>query len=256
MSGMLITVGSRMGSNKTCIAYRLAVSCATLSLAGCLASTTPIEGSQNNVMHRSLHMAVNVNNGGRAAAEVRSGHAIEISKQSTDITSIQTLTSAQPPVYIGNQFFPGPDQLRNEFDLSHTDISWRMREFWGEQFGPELLFGLGNASLDIAVSSTTQRVAKKYDTTGMQIGLGLIMRATQSTSVHFRYMTYFAFADGVSNLDRYELYLNQVLLENFSLKAGYSIWEASGSTGASNSAFNMRSEGPHIGLDWNFNLDD
>lgn len=105
----------------------------SLVLAGCQAiPPTRIEAEDTDVFQRAVRASFNVNGGSRAASETRSGHAIEIGHQGTRVSNNQSLSASQNPVIHNGTTFLSPNQLRNEFDFSYSDISWRMREFGGD----------------------------------------------------------------------------------------------------------------------------
>lgn len=228
---------------------------ATLMLAGCLA-TTPIEAEDTGVFQRAVRASFNVNSGNRAAAEPRSGHAIEVGYQGARVSSNQLLSGSQPPVIHNGTTFSSPNQLRNDFDFSYADISWRMREFGGGPFGVEIIAGIGQSSLGLAVTSPAQSAYRHFNTTGLQLGIGLMWRASANSSIHARGSYYFAFDTGVNEITKYELYYANTFHKNLSLRAGYADWKVKGTGDSGMSGFQMHFAGPSVVLDCNFNLGD
>lgn len=229
----------------------------TLVLAGCQAiPTTPIEAEDTNVFQPSVRASFNVNGGDRAASEARSGHAIEIGYQSTRVSSNQSLSGGQAPVYYNGSTFLSPNQLRNDFDFSYSDISWRMREFGGRPFGFEVFAGIGQSSLGLAVTSPAQRASRHFNTTGLQLGFGLMWRMNPSSSLHARTSYYLAADTGVNDITKYELYYANAFHKNLSLRAGYADWKVKGFGESGMSDFQLHFAGPNLVLDCNFNLGD
>ena len=228
---------------------------ASLILAGCAGnSTTRIVGENTSVFQPAVRASFNVNGGGRPASETRSGHAIEIGYQGTRITSDQSLQSGQPPVIHNGTTFLSPDRLKNDFDFSYSDISWRMREFAGSKFGIEVLAGLGFSSLGLTVSSSTQRASQNFSNTGLQFGFGLIWRSSSESSIHARGSYFIALDNGVSDITKYDIYYAYAIHKNLSLRLGYSDWKVNGFGESGMSNFQMHLAGPALVLDWNFNL--
>jgi hypothetical protein len=199
---MYIEDHHKFGVCSATFARLIAGTLATSILAGCLA-TTPIESDNKDVFQPAIRASFNVNGGdSRPASETRSGHAVEIGYQGTKVSSNQSLASGQPPVILNGTTFLSPNQLNNQFDLSYTDISWRMREFGGRPFGVELSTGLELSSLGIAVSSHAQHASQHFSSSGLQLGFGLIWRASTSSSLHARASYHITSGTGVNNCYR------------------------------------------------------
>lgn len=232
-------------------------SLSALVLAGCLATpTTPIEAENTNVIQPSVRASFNVNGGNRAASEARSGHAIEIGYQNTRVSSNQSLSGGQAPVNHNSTIFLSPNQLKNDFDFTYSDISWRMREFGGRPFGFEVFAGIGQSSLGLTVTSPAQRASRHFNTTGLQLGFGLMWRMNPSSSLHAHTSYYFAADTGVSDIEKYELYYANAFHKNLSLRAGYADWKVKGFGESGMSDFQLHFAGPNLVLDCNFNLGD
>lgn len=236
---------------------QLAVTLTAAALSGCLVTpTTPIEGNNSNVAQASLRASFNANGAGRPAAEVRSGHALEIGYQHTSLSSSQSLSASSPPINLNSTSFTGPAQVNNNFGLSYLDAVWRIREFGGRPFGFEILSGLGSASLDVAVDSPTQHAFQNFGSTGLELGLGLIWRSSESSSFHLRATQYFGFDKGVNDISRFDLYYANALFRNLSVHAGFSDWRVKGTGDSGMSDFEMRFSGPALMLEGAFNLAD
>ena len=236
--------------------HRIAGILVTLALAGCLA-TTPIEAEDTGVVQRGVRASFNVNGGNRPASEARSGHAVELGYQDTKVSSNQPLSGTQPPVILNGRTFSGPNQLRNDFDFSLLDLSWRMREFGGGPFGVEIFAGFWQSSLGMTVTSPAQSASRDFNNSGLQLGAGMIWRASASSSIHARGSYYFAPGDaGVKNITKYEFYYANALFRNLSLRAGYSDWKVKGFGDSGMSDFQMHFAGPSLVLDCSFNLGD
>jgi hypothetical protein len=230
---------------------------ATVALSSCQTTLpTRIDAEDTNVFQPSLRASFNVNGGERPASEARSGHAIEIGYQSTKVSSNQSLSPGQLPVVHNGTTFSSPNQLRNDFDFSYADVSWRMREFGGGRFGMEFSAGLGQASLGLAVSSAMQSAARNYSNTGLQLGLGFMWRTSPASLLNARASYYLAMDTGVSNITKYELYYAHAIHKNLSFRAGYADWNVNGFGDSGESDFHMHFAGPILILDCSFNLGD
>lgn len=241
-------------------AARLSVILLTiLACAGCAGiPSTTITANDPHVFNPSVSAAFDLNDGPQSHATPLSGHAIQIEAGRSQGSGTQTLASGQAPVIINNTTFNAPQQLSNDFDFYYADLAYRYRKFFGERqsVGIEATGGLGYASLGLAVSSATQHDAGRF---GNAVGKGsfaFIWRMRQTTSVHIRLGTMRSlgiFTDNakVSAADRFDLYVAQALGDNVSLRAGYTSWAVSGSTGPG-SDFNINFGGPMLDLGCNF----
>lgn len=126
----------------------------------------------------------------------------------------------------------------------------------GGSFGIELLAGLGQSSLGLAVTSPSQHATQDFNTTGIQLGFGLIWRTSPSSSLHARAAYYFTSGTGVSDITKHELYYANAFHKNLSLRAGYADWKVKGFGESGMSDFQMHFAGPSLVLDCSFNLGD
>lgn len=245
-------------TRKSCSASsRLAaVLLSTLALGGCGLNTTRIDAKDERVYLPSFRMGINLNDGKQAAAEPQTGHAFEIGATKARGGGDQSLAAGQTPVIFNNTTFTAPAQLRNDFDFGFGDISWRWRKFFDDRaLGLEVSAGVGYASLDMTVSSTTQRATDRFFTRGPQAGIGLIWRLNQSASFQGRIGGFVSPGEyGVTNLSRYELSYAQAFLDNISLRVGYAGWDVYGQTGYNGSNMRLSFSGPVVSLNWDFNV--
>lgn len=226
-----------------------------LSLGGCLA-TTPIKIEDKRVFLPALRAGLNLDDGKQYASELRSGHAIEFGLMKANGGGNQSLSTGQEPIVLNYTTFTGPQQLRNDFNFSFADISWRWREFLLDSpLGIELLAGAGFSSLRLEVSSATQRASGSFSEVGAQGGLGVFWRFDPVNSIQAR-MAVFSALDTPNTLYDYarlELSYTRILGENLTLRAGYASWDVKGSQGGDMSNYQLRFSGPTLVLDWDFN---
>jgi len=227
---------------------------AVLALAGCGLPTSRIDAEDNRVFIPSMRTAFNLSEGREAPSEPQTGHAVEFGYVKARGGDSQFLAAGQAPVVIGGQTFSAPQQLRNQFDFSFADVSWRWRKFFdGRALGLEVLAGLGNARLDLAVSSTAQQASESFSTQGPQAGAGLLWRLQPGTSLQARASGFVsASGRGVNEAVRSELSLAQVLHENLGVRVGFSSWEVKGQGQDGISDFRLRFSGPSLMLEMNF----
>ncbi len=227
---------------------------AVLLLSGCGLPTSRIDAEDNGVFLPSLRTAVSFSEGKGAPAEVQTGHAVEFGYVKTNGSDAQFLPAGQAPVVLGGQTFSAPQQLRNAFDFSFIDVSWRWRRFFGDYpLGLEVLAGLGNSRLDLAVSSPTQQASESFSTAGPQAGAGFLWRLHPGTSVQARVAGFVSTSGrGVNEAVRAELSLSRVLHENLGVRLGYSSWEVKGQGQDTISDFRLRMSGPSLMLEMNF----
>lgn len=230
---------------------------ATLALGGCGNwASTRIEATDNRTFLPALRANINFGDEKQAASEPHTGHAIEIGIAKARGSDSQSLSAAQLPISLSNTSFTGPQLLQNEFDTSFANISWRWRKFFAERsLGLEVTAGVGFSSLDLSVSSTSQRASDHFFSRGPQASVGLIWRLNPGTSLHGRVSEFISLANhGVNEMSRYELYFAKSLHENLALRAGYASWDVSARDQYynSNSDFQLRVSGPMLALDWDF----
>jgi hypothetical protein len=227
---------------------------ATFALGGCgYMPTTTINAEDNHVYLPALRAVVNF--GDSKASEPQSGNAIEFGIAKAKGDDSQSLVAGQSPIILNGTSFSPPQHLRNDFDYNFANISWRWRKFFSERpLGLEVTAGVGFSSLDLAVSSPTQHASDHLYTRGPQAGIGLIWRLNPGTSIQGRVSEFISADDhGVNKMTRYELFFAKALHDNFTLRAGYAVWDVNGEGQYNMSDFQLRASGPVLALDWNFN---
>lgn len=227
---------------------------ASITLVGCGLTTTRIDATDNHTFLPALRMGVNLNESKYAPSEPQTGQAIEFGVTKATGSGPQSLLAGQQPVILDNTTFTPPQEVTNEFDFYFSDLSWRWRKFFNERsLGLDVSAGLGYTSLGLSVSSQTQKATQNFATWGPQGGVGLIWRFRSGTSLQARATGFASSADqGVTGLSRYELYLSQAILDNFSLRAGYADWNVSGQNQPLMSNFRLQFSGPVVALDLSF----
>ena len=224
---------------------------AALPLAGCGLVTTRIEAEDNSVFLPAMRAALNLSEVREAPSRPQTGHGVEIGWAGARGSDRQSLAASDPPIVLNNTTFSAPQQLRNDFAFSFTDISWRWRKFPGERpLGLEVLAGGGYSSLSLTVSSLAQQASNHFASWGPQAGIGLIWRIEPTTSLQARAVGFLSAADkGVNKAARYELFVSKAFHENLTLRAGYARWEVTGQRQISMSDFRLRFSGPVLALD-------
>lgn len=228
---------------------------ATLALGGCL-STVPIKAEDNRVFIPALRAGINLDGDKQDASEPQTGRAFELGLAKAKGSGNQSIGSNQEQLIFNYTAFTGPQLLRNDFDFTFVNISWRWRKFFREgSLGMELLGGVGVTSLGLTVSSSTQRASGSFDTAGGQGGVGLILRLRERASLQARVSAFVSGDDqGVTSIGRYEFFYAHALDKNLTLRAGYAGWALRGSSGASMSNFQLGFSGLAVVLDWDINL--
>ena len=232
--------------------YLLAV-LATLALGGCDFATTTIDAEDNRVFLPSVRASVNLTRGEQAPSEPRDGHAIEFGMSRARGSDFQSLGAGQSPIVLDAKTFSGPQQLRNNFDFSFTELSWRWRRFFEEgPVGLEVHAGPGQSVLDLTVSSPTQQAYRHFSTFGPQAGVGVIWRMHPTTSLQARLSGFISADEGVNRAAQFECFVAKALHPNFIVRAGYAGWEAKGVNLSSGSDVRLRFSGPVLGLELTF----
>jgi hypothetical protein len=223
------------------------------ALSGC-GTATPILANDSRVFQPSIRVTSSLDDDKSGSANVHSGRVIEFGLTKARGSGDQTLAAGKSPILFNSKTFVAPLQLKNDFDLTYADLSFRWRKFFRDRaLGIELGGGAGYTSLDLAVSSATQSTSDRYASYGIQGGVALIWRLQPSTSLHARVAGYASRGTvGVTDLGRYDFYLAQALGDNLSLRAGYAKWEVNGSGGVGTSDFRMVFSGPVLGLGMDF----
>jgi len=226
---------------------------ATLALGACGLDTSTIDAEDNRVFLPSLRASVNLTKSGQAPSEPRDGHAIEFGMSRTRGRDSQTLAAGQSPVVLDANTFSGPQQLRNDFDFSYMDVSWRWRRFFGgRSVGLEAHAGLGHTALDLTVSSPTQHAYRHFSTFGPQAGVGVIWRMQPTTTLQARLSGFVSDEEGINRAARFECFVAQAVHPNFIVRAGYAGWEAKGGNLDLMSDIRLRFSGPVLGLELTF----
>ncbi len=225
---------------------------AAVLLVGCKA-TSSIELKDSNVFQPSASISLDLSESDRAASQPHTGHAVELAVVKAKGEGDQTLAAGQAPIIFNGAVFNAPQQIRNEFNMTYTSISWRWRKFIRESsIGLEIRAGVGHSSLGLNVSSASQSTSGNVSENGPQGAIGLIWRIASGSSVNLRVS---GFTRGSFRFGRDELFFAQALGENVSLRAGYADWDihnSEGSFGLNSSAFDIKFSGPEVSLGLNF----
>jgi len=233
----------------------------TMTLGGCQnTSTTRIDAKDNTVALPALRMAYNFDHE-KQAASPHNGHAIEFGITTARGSSSQVLSPGQLPIILNQTTFTAPQQLRNDFDFTDMELLWRYRFrnpiFNDDKLSTEISVGAGSNTINLKVASATQVASRRVDSTGLRVGLGLIYRLGQSSSIQMSALGYGSpfVISGADQMLRYELVYAKTYLDNFRVRAGYAIWHVKGSLSgpqASESDFYLELSGPTLALDLEF----
>lgn len=223
----------------------------TFAVGGCTnTDATRIEAKDAMVAIPEMRVAVNLDHV-KEAASLHAGHAIELSVTKGKGSGSQSLETGQLPVLVGmpQTTFTAPQQLRNEFAFTYSEIAWRRRMFFKEgTYGVEWSVGLGESTLDMKVSSDTQVATQKFIRSGARGGVGLIYSMGHGNSIQLRG---FILKSPESMMNRAELVYTKTLLDNLRLRAGL----AGGSISGYNylrSDYSFEFGGPLLALDLEF----
>lgn len=224
-----------------------------LAVSGCM-STSKVVADDQHVFIPSLRAAVSLEDDKRPAAEPQTGRTIEFGFAKAKGGGDQFLAPGQSPITLNNTTFIAPQQMRNNFDFNYAEAAFRWRKFFRERsLGIEVAGGVGRASLDLDVMSSTQAASQHFATYGPQGGFALIWRMRPSTSLHARVSGFVSRSStGVRDLGRYEIFLAQALGDNLALRVGYAKWEINGDGGEGQSDFRTTFYGPILDLGLNF----
>lgn len=227
---------------------------AILYLGGCCCATTRIEARDTRVFLPSFRAAQNLTVGKEAPSRPQDGHAVELGYMQARGSDDQALDAGSPKLQLGDQTFTGPLGLSNTFDFSMLDLSWRWRKFPGNRpIGMEVLAGIGNPRLNLAVSSMSKDASESFDTLGVRAGFGMIWRLDATTSVQGRFAFFLASTyEGVNEVRHTELSIAKALADNVTLRAGYSAWEVFGQAQVGTSDFRLIFSGPSLVFELNF----
>lgn len=250
----------QIGARCASLSHLYAMIFATIALGGCAsAEPTRINVEDGKVFLPSLRAGFNLNEDKQPASEPQTGHAIEFNFATANGGDVQSIDASQPPLTLNNTTFAGPQQIRNDFNLSFASASWRWRKFFKERsLGLEVFAGAGRLSLGLDVTSPTQSASDHFVNWGPQGGAGLIWRISPGNSLQGRVTAFFSSSDGgAGNFLRSEIYYTKSISDNLALRAGFASWEVSGQqqtyNWTNNSDFNLMFSGPLLALDINLN---
>ena len=223
----------------------------TFALGGCTnTDATRISAKDTMVAIPEMRVAVNFDHV-KEAASLHAGHAIELSVTKGRGSASQSLESGQAPILVGQTktTFTAPQQLRNEFAFTYSEIAWRRRMFFKEgRYGIEWSVGLGESTVDMKVSSDTQVATEKFISPGIRGGAGLIYSMGHGNSFQVRG---FIFKSAESSMNRVELVYTKTLLDNLRLRAGFGGGNISGYNFL-RSDYKFEFIGPLLALDLEF----
>lgn len=248
----------KMGALSATSAHLIAGMFFVLALSGCNnVSTTRIDARDNTVSLGQLRMAYNFDHEKNAALP-HTGNAIELDVTKTKGSDIQSLSSSQLPITLGNTTFYGPQQLKNEFDFTYYELSWRNRLFIENKIVMEISVGAGYSLVDLKTSSASQNAVDRVQSSGVRGGLGLIYLLSPSSSIQARGSAYYAPLQirAADSIARVELVYAKAFFDNFRLRVGYSAWQVYGHSlnalSLPNSDFKLDFSGPIAALDFEF----
>ena len=232
---------------------------AGLSLSGCgsvpLTPPTAITVRDSGAFQPSVRVGWNISKVEGAPSDPQSSHGIEIGAMGARGDDTLSLVAGQGPVRFGGATFNPTQTLQYQADLAYYDVTYRFRRFFGDgSLGIELLAGLGQAILDLAVSSATQRASESMSSTGIQLGIGGIWRLRPGTSLQARYTGFGTgdLNDDVTNLSIMEISAAQALGRNVVVRGGYAYTRAESERNNPLSPITVKLSGPLLRLELQF----
>lgn len=234
-------------------ALALALGACSGSIISALNSPSPPPASKLNVSDDYvLQPAVRVvvqSESSSAPSDPHTGNALEVGYIRGSGTSSQDVSSNY--VSFGDTRFNAPTRLDSSFTLAYVDMTWRGRLIDRDSgLGLDLLVGIAGALVDLEVASASERRGESLSSPGGQVGLGVLWRAREGTSLHARGVWFRSFDDTeISRGYRYDVALAQALGRNVALRAGYSWWRLQSDRGGTSSPIIFDIRGPTLALE-------
>lgn len=201
---------------------------AALFASPAFADHTEIRIERATAFTPSLRLGVEIAPRSEAMRSVpNSGHGIEVGLYGTSGDKSQQRTAGAPPLTFGGQAFAAPVTLNHEFDFGFFEIAYRYRHFFARDstFGIEALAGLGVAEMDLTVSSPTQRATENLQSGGIVLGLGVVWKFWERTSLQGRLMIFGSGErEGITAAARIEAMVAHALTRNIAVRAGLTAW--------------------------------
>lgn len=204
--------------------------------------------SDDNVFQPVMRVVVQ-SDSASAPSDPHTGHALELGYTRGSGTSSQDVSSNY--VSFGGRRFDAPARLDSSFTLTYVDMTYRGRLVDRDSgLGLDLLVGIAGAQFDLEVASANQRTSESLSSPGGQIGLGVLWRVHEGTSLHARGVWFRSFdVTEISRGYRYDVALAQALGRNVAVRAGYSWWRLQSERGETSSPIVVDLRGPTLGLE-------
>lgn len=235
---------------------RLALAAAVLAIAGCRSTTSNVDIQDNSAFIPTVRIAVDFNERPGPPSHIHTSHAVELGVTGATGSDTMQVSAGQQPVVFGGETFATPQDLKAQFDFRFTEIAYRYRYVSQRRgIGFEALAGAAYARLGLRLTGATQVAAERLDGGGVVVGLGTMVRVWPSGSIQLRGSGFFSStSEGVSNVGRYEISLEQALGRHAAIRAGYAGYdirsqrENDGFSGSNRSPIRVRASGPTLGL--------
>lgn len=237
------------------IVQRRLVAALALGLGACAGPGSPppppaskLTVSDGNVLQPVLRVVVQPESKS-APSDPHTGNALEVGYTRGSGTSTQDVSSNY--VSFGGKRFDAPTRLDSSFTLTYVDMTWRGRLVDRDSgLGLDLLAGIAGAMFDLEVASGNQRTGESLSSPGAQVGLGVLWRVREGTSLHGRGVWFRSFDDTeISRGYRYDVALAQALGRHVAVRAGYSWWRLESDRGETSSPIVVDIRGPMLGLE-------
>ena len=202
---------------------------AALVAVPAFAQEREIEVEERGKLIPSVRIGIDFSPRGETPSVPHWGHGLEIGLTGASGEDTQFRGVGAPPIVFGGQTFLAGSgtTLNHEFEFGFFEIVYRFRHFFGDTktFGIEALGGLGFATLDLTVSSPTQRANEKLESGGLVGGFGIIWKFLPETSLQSR-LTLFGSGEreGVTGAARFDVFVAHALGRHAALRAGLTGW--------------------------------
>ena len=228
-----------------------ALALVTALLAGCTSGTSNIRISDLAAIP-SARVSVSLTRPTAAPAFPQNGHAIEASYTGAKGNDKQELESSDDPIILNGVSFPPGSNLNHEYRWKYGELLYRWRRFFGgsQVAGMEVFGGVGHGILNVASTAPGLAASRKFNTTGLALGVGGIWKLRPETSVQLRLTAFGGEKEGITSASRFDVHLVHVLASNVALRGGLTHWSVS--VNRFESDVRASFGGPAVALDINF----
>lgn len=159
----------------------------------------------------------------------QNGHAIEASYTGAKGSDKQELETGNDPVLFDGVTFAAPVELKHEYAFRSGELLYRWRKFFGssQNFGVEALGGVGHNIFYLTTTGGGQAASRKYNTTGLALGVGGIWKFRPDTSLQVRFTSMGSGEKEEISASRFDLHVVHALARNVAIRGGLSSWHVS-----------------------------